>query len=39
MELADYHITVVHTKGSNNIVADAIHRLNIRYIQGPIEDP
>ena len=28
MELADYNITFVHIKGSNNILADAIYRLN-----------
>ena len=27
MELADYNVTFVHIKGSNNILADAISRL------------
>ena len=40
MELADYDITFVHTKGSNNILADSISRLKMEDIyMDPIGDP
>ena len=40
MELADYNITFVDIKGSNNILADVISRLNMLDIyRDPIEDP
>ena len=33
MESADYNITFIHIKGSNNILADAMSRLkNTRYL-------
>ena len=34
MELADYNITLIHIRGSNNISAAAISRLKLKYIQG-----
>ena len=40
VQLADYNITFVHIKGSNNILADAISRLKILDIyKDLIEDP
>ena len=40
MELADYNITLVHIKGSNNILEDVISRLKMLEIyKDPIEDP
>ena len=32
MKLADYNITFVHIKGSDNILADAISKLKVIYI-------
>ena len=39
IEISDYNITFVHTKGTNNINADAVYRLNTRYIQRPLGNP
>ena len=39
MELSDYNITFVHIKGSNNILTDAISRLNALDIyKDPLEN-
>ena len=35
MKLADYNLTFVHIKDSNNILGDAISRLKTPDIQGP----
>ena len=39
MELSDYYLTFVHIKGNDNILADAISRLNMLDIyMEPIEN-
>ena len=40
VELADYNITFVHIKGKNNVLADAISRLQTLNIsKKPLENP